>query len=158
MYRYNSHYCSEIRCRMERKISKKEIFKLIGINILLFILLFGLVTINKQVFRPTFNHSHFALVLTGSFPNFLAAYLISLCVVNAVLIRKPKFGRQIVYVLSFIVMAILIIEEIKSIWGASTQFDIYDVIGSSIGSSLAILTYEYSNSRQKNKLKKNEIM
>lgn len=143
---------------MERKISKKEIFKLIGINILLFILLFGLVTINKQVFRPTFNHSHFALVLTGSFPNFLAAYLISLCVVNAVLIRKPKFGRQIVYVLSFIVMAILIIEEIKSIWGASTQFDIYDVIGSSIGSSLAILTYEYSNSRQKNKLKKNEIM
>jgi len=139
---------------MERKISKKEIFKLIGINILLFILLFGLVTINKQVFRPTFNHSHFALVLTGSFPNFLAAYLISLCVVNAVLIRKPKFGRQIVYVLSFIVMAILIIEEIKSIWGASTQFDIYDVIGSSIGSSLAILTYEYSNSRQKNKLKK----
>ena len=158
MYRYNSHYCSEIRCRMERKISKKEIFKLIGINILLFILLFGLVTINKQVFRPTFNHSHFALVLTGSFPNFLAAYLISLCVVNAVLIRKPKFGRQIVYVLSFIVMAILIIEEIKSIWGASTQFDIYDVIGSSIGSSLAILTYEYSNSRQKNKLKKNKIM
>ena len=154
MYKYNSHYCSEIRCRMERKISKKEIFKLIGINILLFILLFGLVTINKQVFRPTFNHSHFALVLTGSFPNFLAAYLISLCVVNAVLIRKPKFGRQIVYVLSFIVMAILIIEEIKSIWGASTQFDIYDVIGSSIGSSLAILTYEYSNSRQKNKLKK----
>ena len=139
---------------MDNRISKKELFKLIGINILLFILLFGLVTINKQVFRPTFNHSHFALVLTGSFPNFLAAYLISLCVVNAVLIRKPKFGRQIVYVLSFIVMAILIIEEIKSIWGASTQFDIYDVIGSSIGSSLAILTYEYSNSRQKNKLKK----
>lgn len=143
---------------MDRKISKKEIFKLIGINILLFILLFGLVTINKQVFRPTFDHSHIALVLTGSFPNFIAAYLISLCVVNAVLIRKPKFGRQIVYVLSFIVMAILIFEEFKSIWGASTQFDIYDIIGSSIGSLLAILTYEYSNSRQKNKLKKNEII
>lgn len=143
---------------MDKKISKKEIFKLIGINILLFIILFGLVTINKHFFRPTFNHSHFALVLTGSFPNFIAAYLISLCVVNAVLIRKPKFGRQIIYVLSFIVMAILIIEEIKSIWGASTQFDIYDIIGSAIGSLLAILTYEYLNFRQKNKLKKIEII
>ena len=139
---------------MDKRISKKELFKLIGINILLFILLFGLVTINKQVFRPTFNHSHFALVLTGSFPNFIAAYLISLCVVNAVLIRKPKFGRQIVYVFSFIVMVILIIEEIKSIWGASTQYDIYDIIGSAIGSLLAILTYEYLNIKQKNKLQK----
>jgi hypothetical protein len=143
---------------MDKKISKKEIFKLMGINILLFLILFGLVTINKKFFRPKFNHSHFALVLTGSFPNFIAAYLISLCVVNAVLIRKPKFGRQIIYVLSFIVMAILIFEEIKSIWGASTQFDIYDIIGSLIGSLLAILTYEYLNFRQKNKLKKNEII
>ena len=100
---------------MGEKIRKKEIFKLIGINILLFILLFGLVTINKQFFRPTFNHSHFALILTGSFPNFIAAYLISLCVVNPVLIKKPKFGRQIIYVLSFIIMAILIFEEFKSI-------------------------------------------
>ena len=139
---------------MGKKISKKEIFKLIGINILLFILLFGLVTINKQFFRPTFNHSHFVLILTGSFPNFIAAYLISLCVVNAVIIRKPKFGRQIIYVLSFIIMAILIFEEFKSIWGASTQFDIYDIIGSAIGSLLAILTYEYLNFRQKNRLKR----
>jgi hypothetical protein len=139
---------------MNKKISKKEIAKLLGINILLFILLFGLITINKQLFRSVFNPSHFVLILTGSFPNFIAAYLINLCVVNSVLIKKPKFGRQIVYVLSLIVTVILIFEEIKSIFGASTQFDIYDIIGSSIGSLLAILTYEYLNSRQKNKLKK----
>jgi len=140
--------------RNGHKISRKVILKLIGINILLFMLLFGLVTINKQVFRPAINHSNFALILTGSFPNFIAAYLLSLCVVNAVLIRKPMYGRQIVYVLSFIVTAILIFEEFNSIWGASTQFDIYDIIGSSIGSLLAMLTYEYLNSRQKNNLKK----
>ena len=139
---------------MKKTISKKEKFKLIGLNILLFIILFGLVTINKQFFRPTFNHSNFALILTGSFPNFIAAYLISLCFVNAVLIRKPKFGRQIIYVLSLVIMSILIFEEFKSLWGASTQFDIYDIIGSAIGSLLAILTYEYLNFRQKNKLKK----
>ena len=134
---------------MDERIRKKEMLKLIGINMLLFALLFGLVTINKQVFRPTFNHSDFALVLTGSFPNFIAAYLISLCVVNPVLIRQPQFGRLIVYVLSFVVMAILIVEEFISIWGASTHFDIYDIIGSVIGSLLAILTYEYLNARQK---------
>lgn len=139
---------------MDKKINKKEILKLIGINILLFTLLFGLVTINKLIFRPTFNHSLFALVLTGSFPNFIAAYIISLCVVNPVLIRKPKFGRQIVYTISFIVMTILIFEEIKSIWGASTQFDIYDIIGSALGSLLAILTYEYLYSKKKNRLDK----
>ena len=141
------------RYKMNKKITKIEIFKLVGINILLFILLFGIVTINKRVFRPTFNNSQLALIMTGSFPNFISAYIISLCIVNAVLIRKPKYGRQIVYILSFIVMTILIIEEYKSIWGASTYFDIYDIIGSSIGSLLAILTYEYLNSRQKDKMK-----
>jgi branched-subunit amino acid transport protein AzlD len=139
---------------MDNKAGKKERFKLIGINILLFIILFGLVTFNKQYLRPTFNHSQFALVLTGSFPNFIAAYLICLCVVNAVLIRKPKFGRQIIYALSFMVMAILIIEEYKSIWGASTQFDINDIIGSALGSLLAILTYEYLSFRKKFKQSK----
>ena len=134
---------------MDSKISNKEKIKLIGINIFLFILLFGTVTLNKQVFRPAFNHSQISLVLTGSFPNFIAAFLISLGVVNAVLIRDPKFGRMIVYILSFIVMAVLIFEEFESVFGASTQFDINDIIGSSAGSLLAILTYEYFKSRKK---------
>ena len=133
---------------MEIKISDKEKVKLIGTNILLFILLFGIVTLNKRVFRPAFNHSQIGIILTGCFPNFIAAYLISLGVVNAVLTRKPKYGRMIVYILSLAVMAILILEEFKSIFGASTQFDIYDIIGSSIGSLLAILTFEFLNSRK----------
>jgi hypothetical protein len=137
---------------MDKKIRKKEKLKLIGINILLFALLFGLVTINKQVLRTTFNHSPFSLILTGSFPNFIAAYLISLCVVNPVLIRNPKFGRPIVYIMSLVIMTLLIFEEIKPMWGASTQYDTYDMIGSAIGSLFAILTYEFLKFRQKDKI------
>ena len=143
---------------MDKKISKKEIFKLIGINILLFILLFGLVTINKQVFRPTFNHSDFAIVMTGSFPNFIAAYLISLCVVNPVLIKKPKHGKYIVYISSFLIFAIFTIEELIPMWGASTTFDTFDIIASGLGSIFAILTFELlMKERKKEKTPYNNV-
>ena len=102
---------------MNKKLKKKKILKLFGINILLYSLLFGLVTLNKQVFRPAFNHSQLGSILTGSFPNFIAAYLINLCIVNGVWIRKPKFGRPIVYGLALIITAVLVHEEFKSIWG-----------------------------------------
>jgi hypothetical protein len=127
---------------MRPGIEKKIAFKILGINLALFFLLFGLVYINKTFFRPTFNDSQLAQILTGSFPTFIAAYLISLCVMNPVLIRKPRLGRLIMYLGSFCILIVLILDELESI-GASKQYDIYDIAGSVFGSLLAVLTYEY---------------
>jgi hypothetical protein len=135
---------------MKARIEKKIAFKIVGINLTLFLLLVLLIYVNKTVFRPTFNENHLAQILTGSFPNFIAAFLISLCAVNPVLIRKPRLGRLIVYLGSLLMMLALILDELDSI-GASRQYDINDIAGSILGSLLAILTYEYLNHRQKKK-------
>ena len=116
--------------------------KTLIINSILIAVLFGLVTLNKEVLRPLVSDGSFASVLTGIFPNFIAAYLISLAIVSAILIKKPKFGRQIVYASSLIVFIILAIEEWNPMWGASTQYDPIDIIASGVGSLLAILTFE----------------
>jgi len=131
-------------------------FKIIGINILLFALLFGLVTLNKEYFRTHSLNSTLAKICTGSFPNFIAAYIISLCAVNPVLTTKPRFGRMMVYISTFMISAILTIEEFTSIVGASEHYDIYDIIASVLGSILTILTYESINYRQKKRLNKIE--
>ena len=121
-------------------ISDKK--KVVVINAILFAALFGIVSLNKEILRPAFNNSSFQKSLTGCFPNFIAAYLISLASVSAVLIRKLKNGRVIVYVFSLLVFAILLIEELKPMWGASTYYDTFDIIASGVGSTLAIITYE----------------
>jgi hypothetical protein len=92
--------------------------------------------------RPEFSHISFISILTGSFPNFIAAYIISLAFVNAVLIRKPQNGRLIVYVGSVLVFTILAIEEINPMWGASTYYDPFDILASGLGSILSIITFE----------------
>ena len=138
----------------ENIINSKNKFKIFGINILLFALLFGLVTLNKEYFRPYFSNSTLAKIITGSFPNFIAAYIISLLAVNPVLKIKPRFGRMIIYISTFMISTILTIEEWTSIVGASDHYDIYDIIASVLGSTLAILTYELINYRQKNRLRK----
>jgi len=116
--------------------------KVIAINAILFAALFGLVSLNKEILRPALNHSGFLKILTGCFPNFIAAYIISLVFVSAVLTRKFKYGRLIVYSGSIAVFVILTIEELKPMWGASTYYDTLDVIASGVGSTLAIFTYE----------------
>jgi hypothetical protein len=116
--------------------------RIIGINLALFALLYGLVSLNKGILRPEFSHSSFISILTGSFPNFIAAYMISLAFVNAVLIRKPKNGRIVVYVSSVLVFTILAIEEIIPIWGASTYYDPFDILASGLGSISSIITFE----------------
>ena len=113
-----------------------------GINLVLFALLYGLVSLNKKVLRPEFSHISFISILTGSFPNFIAAYIISLAFVNAVLIRKPQNGRLIVDVSSVLVFTILAIEETTPIWGASTYYDSFDILASGLGSTLSIITFE----------------
>lgn len=124
------------------KMDWKSKKRLLATNVLLFVVLFMLVKFNKEYLRPQFGQMPFVGILTGSLPNFLAALLISLCAVNGVLSRKPKHGRPIVYAGSSLVFLVLAVEELRPMWGASTQYDLYDIIASALGSLLAILVYE----------------
>jgi len=122
------------------KMSSKK--KVIVVNAILVAGLFGLVSLNKEILRPSLNHSASLKILTDCFPNFIAAFLISLAFVSAVLIRKFKYGRFIVYTAYIAVFIVLMVEELKPMWGASTCYDIFDIIASGVGSVLAIITYE----------------
>ncbi len=120
----------------------KNIKKAIAVNAILFATLFGLISLNKEFLRPTLVNSEFQKILTGCFPNFIAAYVISLLSVSAVLIRKIKHGRLIVCISALIVFIILMIEEVKPMFEASETYDIYDIIASGLGSFFTIITYE----------------
>ncbi len=129
--------------------------KVIIINAILFAALFSLVSLNKEILRPALNNSSLLEILTGCFPNFIAAYLISLASVSAVLIRKFKHGRLFVYTFSIAVFAILMVEEFKPMWGASTHYDTFDIIASAVGSIITIITYELLKSiEMRRKVKK----
>ena len=123
--------------------------RLLATNVLLFALLFLLVTFNKEFLRPTFGHLPFVGILTGSLPNFLAACLISLAVVNGVVSKKPKRGPLLVYIGSSLVFLVLTIEELRPMWGASTHYDLYDILASGLGSLIAVLIYEMIVRRHK---------
>ena len=120
----------------------KNIKKVVVVNAILFAALFGLISLNKEFLRHTLNNTGFQKVFTDCFPNFIAAYLISLLSVSAVLIRKIKHGRLIVYVCALVVFLILMIEEIKPMWGANEYYDSNDIIASGVGSFFTIITYE----------------
>ena len=98
--------------------------------------------LNKEFLRPLYSNIPIIKVLTGSFPNFIAAYIISLAFVNVVVIRELKHGRLIVCLSSLLIFVILTIEEFKPMWGASTHYDSFDIFASGLGSLLAILTFE----------------
>jgi hypothetical protein len=132
-------------------MNRKSKQRIIVINLLLFALLFGLVSLNKEFLRPLYSNTPIIKVLIGSFPNFIAAYIISLAFMNAVVIREPKYGRLIVYLSSFLVFVILTIEEFKPIWGASTHYDPFDIFASGLGSLLTILTFELVVLKRKTK-------
>jgi hypothetical protein len=136
-------------------MNRRSKLRIVGINLLLFALLYGLVSLNKDFFRPALNHLQFFRILTGCFPNFAAAYIISFAFVNAVLIRKPKYGRIIVFVGSLLVFVILTIEEFKPMWGASTHYDSFDILASGIGSIFSILTFELITLKRKIQDKEN---
>jgi len=123
--------------------------RLLGTNLLLISALFGLVTLNKEVLRPVSVDSIIARTITGFFPNFIAAFLISLAIVNGVLFRNPKFGRILVYLGSALIFMTLMVEEFKPMWGASTHYDPWDIVASGVGSILAILTFEIITSARK---------
>jgi K+-sensing histidine kinase KdpD len=120
--------------------------KVIAVNAVLLAAMFGLVSLNKEIMRPRFRNSEVLNILTGCFPNFIATFLISMMFISAVLIRKPVRGRIIAYLGSIAVFLVLMIEELKPMWGASSYYDPYDIVASGIGSLFAIVIFELSNS------------
>jgi hypothetical protein len=86
----NTEYAFKGTNQPNMNINNKK--KVIAINAIIFASLFGLVSLNKEILRPASNNSSIQNILTGWFPNFIAAYLISLSSVSAVLIRKFKHG------------------------------------------------------------------
>lgn len=123
-------------------LNQKSKKKTIIINIILFAILFGLISFNKDILRPHFNHIPFISVLTGSFPNFIAAFIISLSFGNAIQSKKSKYTRILIYASSTLVFLILTLEEFIPLWGVSSQYDTYDIIASGIGAILAIILFE----------------
>ncbi len=124
------------------KSKLKSRTRILGLNLFIIAALFGLVSLNKEVLRPMSIHSKFASTLTGCFPNFIAAYLISLAFVNAALSKQSKYSRIIAILSSTAIFIILTFEELRPMWGASTHYDPWDIAASGIGSLLAILTFE----------------
>ena len=110
-----------------------------------------LIVLNKEYIRPAISDSGFLKILSDCFPSFIAAYMISLMAVSAVLIKKPKNGRRIVYIVSLWIFAMLIIDEVNRGWGASTHCDKFDIGASGVGSLLAVVTYEIALRVQKKK-------
>jgi len=111
-------------------------------NLFLFGLLFGLVTLNKEILRPSLSDIPIVKSMLGCFPNFVAAFIISLFFVNAALTMESGYSRFLVFFGSLFVFAVLTIEELRPMWGASTHYDVLDIVASGVGSLLAIFTYE----------------
>lgn len=123
-------------------MSQKGKIRVVLTNILLFGILYGLVSLNKAVLRPAVGQIPWMTPITGSFPNFIAAYILSIFFVNAAVTLEPRHSRLLVYLGSLFIFAILTFEEVNSIWGASEVYDGLDIIATGAGSLLAIISYE----------------
>ncbi len=135
------------------KIVKNK--KYLAVNLILFAVLYLSVSFNKDFIRSVYGHSLIIGIITGSFPNFMAAYIISLFPIAPTLAKniKIKKARLIIYTFSILVLLILSIEEVYPMWGASTQYDLFDIIASVIGSILAILTFELVTIKRKKQMR-----
>ena len=116
----------------------------IAINVVLFAILYLLITFNKEFIRPVYGNTPVLGIITGSFSNFLAAFIISLFSIAPILSRKIqiKKSRYIFYSTAILVFIILTIEEIKPFVDASKTYDIYDIIASGLGTITVIFTFE----------------
>ena len=115
----------------------------IAVNAALLAFLFLSVSFNKEYLRPAFTGETVLATLTGSYSNFMAAYVISLSPACAILTKRvaPAKGTAIIVATAISVFAILTIEEVTSILGVSAVRDGHDIIASALGSSCAILTF-----------------
>lgn len=118
--------------------------KYLAINFVLLAILFFSVSFNKEYIRPAYGSTPIIGIMTGSYSNFMAAYIISLFPVAAILSKRMDVNksRVIFYMIAILVFIILTIEEIKPFVSASKVYDLYDIIASGLGSFFAALTFE----------------
>jgi type IV secretory pathway VirB2 component (pilin) len=118
--------------------------KYIAVNFVLFAVLFLSVSFNKTYIRPTYGHTAIVGVFTGSFSNFMAAWIISLFPFAAIRAQRMslKRARLVFHGISVLVFAALAVEEIAPYTGASSTFDVFDLMANGFGSLAAIAVFE----------------
>ena len=99
------------------------------------------VSLNKEILRPALSDIPIIKPMLGCFPNFIAAYIISLFFVNGALMIEPMHSRLLVSLGSLFVFVVLTAEELRPMWGASTHYDVLDIVALGVGSFLAVFTY-----------------
>lgn len=114
----------------------------IGIGLFLFGLLFAFVWYNKAHVRTAPSTGKVIGYLSGVFPNFIAAFILSTATYYPALTGRVKYPRAIVYANAALAFFLLTAEECTSLCGASETYDPYDIVASAVGSALAILTFE----------------
>lgn len=129
--------------------------KYLAINLFLFAILYFSVSFNKEYIRPSFGNLPVIGTIIGCFPNFMAAYIINLFPVSPIISKNIPINkaRIIVYAISALVFLILAAEEMYPMWGASTTYDLFDILAGAAGSLFAILTFEIIANWRKDKTK-----
>ena len=112
------------------------------INALLFVFLFLSITFNKSYLRPQYDHIAFLGILLGCYPNFIAAYIVSLFPMALSLSQKESMRRILFYSTGTIVFLLMALEEIQPMWGASKVLDPFDILATGLGIILAVATFE----------------
>ena len=113
------------------------------VNAILLAFLFLSISFNKEYLRPALAGNPILNVFTGSYANFIAAYMISLfpaCLIHTKRFSNAK-GMIIILATAIGVFIILTIEEFAPVFGASKVRDGYDIVASAFGSSCAVLRY-----------------
>jgi len=115
----------------------------LAVNLILGAFLFLSVSFNKEHLRPACSGIPILDILTGSYSNFMAAYVVSLFAATAVLSKRLTDTRslRIVVAAAVAVFLILTVEELAPVLGASKVCDGYDIVASMLGSSLAVFTF-----------------
>lgn len=119
-------------------------------NAILLAFLFLSVSLNKEYLRAAFAGIPALNVLVGSYPNFIAAYVISCFAACPILTERfnNKNATPIFVATAIGVFMILTVEEVAPVLGVSAARDDYDVIASAFGSSCAILTFLFCEKKR----------
>jgi len=114
------------------------------INFSLFAFLYFFVTYNREYIRPLYAGDSFSGILTGSYSNFAAAYIISLFSVAPIFFKNLNKGksRLVFYGFAVLLFLLLILEKFSPFAGASKVYDVYDIIASTLGNLLAFTIFE----------------